>query len=496
MNLIVKIDNIDRTEYISWPSFNKEDVINNQADNLSFETKCYGSKNWKPTTGLEVEVTDGDDLIFGGVIISVEETIDGDILRYSVGCKDWTHYLDRLVVERFTDQTVEEIIEYINTYYLSGFTVNNVLCNIRIKTIAFNKATVSQCLQTLADQLNFYWYVDYEKDIHFFSKNTENAPFSLSDTNAKYIPSSLRVSDDISQIKNVIFVRGGESAESSRSQELTGDGTQKQFTLGYKFSEKPTVTVGGVAKTVGVDFLDDDAGFDCLWDYNQKYVRFVSAPANSAAIVVTGTPLIPILIQAQDDESIAEYGVREFSITNKDIESKDEARQFANSQLEAYANKISTAYFETYEGGLRSGQIIRIQSDRREIDESFLIQRVTLQMRTPTDGLWHVELATMKTVGIISFLQKLLLDQSRQIEIAENEILEKGYFDNKTIEITEEITKATPSQDHQTVSVDEDIEKDPMGADTAPIFVLGPYFPSSHSDPYREARFDYSFILY
>lgn len=496
MNLTITINGTDRTDHVIWPSLSKEDVINNQSDTLYFRARKYGSKTWKPVAGDEIEVLDGTTKIFAGVVVVVDEEMEGLSLLYSVQCKDWTHYLDKIVVERFTDETVYEIIDYLNTYYLDGFTITGVDCNIEIKTIAFNRITVAQCLQILADQLNYYWYVDYDKDIHFFSKNSESAPFSLDDNGGKYVFNSLRITDDISQIRNVVYVRGGETEESARSVNFTGDGNQKQYNLGYKFASKPTVTVGGVSQAVGVDFLDDEASFDCFWDYNQKYIRFKTAPASSSSIVITGNPLVPIMIQTQDDASVAIYGAREYAITNKEISSKEEARQFAASQLESYANKLSSASFETYESGLRSGQVIRVQSDIRGIDEDYLIQRVTLSMRTPSDGIWRVELATMRTMGIISFLQKLLLDQDRKIEVSKNEILEKGYLDSQQIEVTEEVSRLSPYEDYQTVNVDEDIEKDPMGANTAPIFVLGPYFPSSHSDPYREARIDYSFILY
>lgn len=503
MYLTIKIDGIDRTEYVQWPSVHKEDAINNQVDTFAFQTKCYGDKNWKPEAGSSIEVTaqldgwDGTENVFAGVIVSVEETIDADVLVYNAACKDWTHYLDqKVVIERFENKTVSEIISTINTNYLSGFTINNVNCNITIATIAFNRLPVSECLQILADRVNYYWYIDYDQDIHFFAKNSEGAPFEINDTNGNYIPSSLVIKDDISQMKNIVFVSGAEFKGDNKTVNMKGDGTTKVFYLGYKFSNQPDVTVSSVEQDVGIEFLNNDEDHDCLWSFGQKYVRFVTAPASGAAISVTGTPLIPITVREEFPESVAAYGEYEFAVVNKNLRSKDECRQYALSQLEAYGKKISEGSFQTYRHGLRSGQVVRISSDKRNLDEGFLIQRVTFQMRTPHEGLWQVELATMKTIGIITFLQNLLIKSEEQIEVAENEVLEKGYYDNQTVAVTEEITKATPRQDHQTVSVDEDIEKDPMGADTAPIFVLAPYFPSSHSDPYREARFDYSFILY
>lgn len=503
MYLTILIDSVDRTDYVQWQSVQREDAINNQVDTFSFQTKCYGSKDWKPEAGSNIEVTDlldgwdGTIKLFAGVIVTVEETIEADVLSYNVSCKDWTHYLDqKVVIERFENKTVNEIIATISANYLSGFTINSVDCGITIATIAFNRLPVSECLQILADRVNYYWYIDYDKDIHFFAKNSEGAPFDLTDTNGNYIPSSLVIKDDISQMKNIVFVSGAEFKGDNKTVNLVGDGTTKVFYLGYKFSNEPAVTIDSVEQDVGAEFLNNDEDHDCLWSYGQKYIRFVTAPTNGAVISATGTPLIPITVREEFTESVATYGEYEFSVVNKSLRSKDECRQYALSQLEAYGRKISEGSFQTYRWGLRSGQVVRINSTRRGIDEGFLIQRVGFQMRTPHEGLWQVELATMKTIGIITFLQNLLIKNDEQIEVAENEVLEKGYYDNQVVEITEEITKATPEQDYQTVSVKESIALGPMGVNVAPIFVLGPYFPAGHSDIKRAGRLGVSMRVY
>lgn len=497
MDLIIKVNNIDRSNYISWDSFRKDDILNSQADSLSFETKQYGDKNWRPETGDEVEVFDGLEKIFGGIVIKAEIRNQALLLRYSVSVKDWTHDLDReQVIDKFENTTIEEIIDYINTNYLSGFTINHVSCPIVVSSVAFNRLPISKCLQQLAEQVNYNWYVDYDKDIHFFAKNSEPAPFNLSDDGGNYIFSSLKIKDDISQLRNRVFIRGGEMEGNQRTETFIGDGTKLTFPLGHKFAKMPTVTIGGVTKTVGKDFLDKDEDFDCLWDYNQKYVRFVVAPANGSAIAVAGIPLIPIIVQVQDDASISKYGVYEFSKIDTTISSKDQAKQYAIAQMEAYANKVQEAEFSTYQNGLRSGQIINIQSDIRGINENFIIQRVSLSMRGQHDGLWNVQLATLRTMGIIDFLQKLILSQDKKIKIAENEVLEKYYTDNQTVKVTEEITLKVKEQDYQTVEVEESIEKDPFGDGVPPNFVLAPHFPDGHDDPDREMRLDISSYLY
>ncbi len=497
MNIVVKAESVDRNDYIDWLSFQKDDILNAQVDTLKFSTIKHSAKTWKPAVGDEVEVLDGADTIFAGILISVEETINGALLKYSIKCKDWTHYLDRkLVTERYENKTVNYIIDDINTNYLSGFTVTNVDCGIEIESIAFNKMSVSKCIELLAKQVNYSWYVDYDKDIHFFTRNKELSEFDLTDDNGKHIWGSLKIKDDLSQMRNRVIIRGGDMEGSSRTENFVGDGTKKTFALGHKFEGKPTVTVDGNSKTVGIDFLDEDTDFDCLWNYNEKYLRFVAAPADTLAIVASGIPLIPIVIQVESDESIDDYGEYEFSKVDKTIKTKEEAKQYAISQIEAYALTIQEGSFQTYDSGLRSGQLINIQSTIRGIDEDFLIQKVSLKMRTPVDGIWTVTLATLRTMGIIEFLQNLLLAQDKQIKVDEDAVLEKYYIDNQDLQITELIELKTKYEDFQNLQITEDIQKDPFGAGVKPDWVLASYTPTGQTDKKREMLLDISSYLY
>ncbi len=492
MDLTITVDGIDRTNYILWQSFRKEDKLNNRADSCSFQVRKYAGKDWKPSVGDEVIVEDGATRIFGGLVLRVDSYSEGAKLqKHRVTCKDWSHYLDKkLVIERYEDQTVNAIIDDLVSEYTSGFTTDNVSCSITIGSIAFNYITVSDAFQMLAEHVNYSWYIDYNKDIHFFSKNTEESPFDLSDTAGNHIFNSLTLREDLSQLRNVVIVRGGTKEGNSRTETFKGDGSKDSFALGYKFSSEPTVTLDGANQTVGIDYLDKDADYDVMWNFNEKYIRFTgSAPSDGSDVSVAGTPLIPIIVRAIDEDSIDEYGQYEFRKIDKSINTPEEARQFAVAQLDAYRQSIKEGSFETYESGLRAGQIINVQSDIRNIDEDFLIQGVTLTARSPDDAIYTVSLATLRTVGIIDFLQGLLLDETKTVEVGEDEVLEKYYTDHVTIEITEDIELHVSLSDEQTISVDEQIRQDPWTIE----WVLAAYFPTDDADPKRPGRLDYSF---
>lgn len=492
--MIINIESTDRSSVISWESLKITDNINEKVDTCSFIIQVKENQTYYPSVGDEISISDGGITLFAGVVVKVSRKMLAPKLeQYEVQCKDWTQELNRnLVVESFTDKTVSYIIEYLLTNYASGFTDNNVACEIELSSCKFNNLTVSQCIQKLSETTNYFWYVDYAKDIHFFPKANEIASFGLTDDNDNYVPMSLVLTEDLTQVKNRVKVQGGEIEGSSRTETQNGDGTKTQFVLANKFSKLPTVSVGGSAKTVGVDYLDDEASFDCFWNFNEKYIRFKVAPVNGTNnISITGIPLIPIIAQVEDDDSINELGVYEYYIKDTTIRSTDEAKQRASAEIEAYANTITDGSFKTYTDGLKSGQVINIQSTIRNIDEDYLIQSVRTSMLSPEKREYYVTIASMRTLGIIYFLQNLLLTGRREEKSTENDVLYKYYIDWQNIQVTEEVTVEEAVQDYQDVEVTELIRKDPF----TPEFVLSPYFPTSDSDNKRPMRLSISSYL-
>ncbi|MCX6795801.1 MAG: hypothetical protein NT165_03720 [Candidatus Falkowbacteria bacterium] len=495
MNVIVKINNTERTNLIDWESFGIEDNINEQPNLCNFTIRVYEGQNFKPAISDVIEVFDDTLKIFGGKIIRVGSSSSGDLNFYEVEAKDYTLDLDRiLVTERFDNKTGNEVVTYIISNYLagSGVTHVNTNCPITINVIVFDQTSISKCLTELCELLNYSWYIDYDKDIHLFAKNDKPAPFNLTDENdSNYIRDSLVVDSDLSQLRNVVIIEGGEiTSDNPRTSTQAGNGSKKSFATDYKFSDKPTVKVNGVAMNVGVDFLDNDVGFDCLWNFNEKYIRFVNAPASGAVIEISGKYLIPIMVQVEDEMSIAQYGRFEFSKVDKNIKSAEEAKMYGEAQLGAYAFTIREGAFRTYESGLSSGQTIQVNLSNRNIAESFLIMRVSLKMLTASHGEWTAELATMRTLGIISFLQKLLIDQKKKLTLNEDVVLKKYYVINETVEVAEEIGLKIIDHIEETVEVTEEIMNDPFGAGVPPDFVVAPYKPTSNTDPKREFKLD------
>lgn len=431
MSLVVTHNATDITDKIST-GLSISDERNSTRDTLTF-TIDKQPGGFTPELNAEIIVTLDGTRIFGGSILAFETTVEAPpTVRYEVECVDFTHQLDRkLITERFIGETAEDIIAFLKTNYAPTFTVNNVDASLAISRISFNRLTFSACLDKLAKLNNYVWYVDYNKDIHFFSKNSEPAPFNLTDTSDNYITSSLRIRSDLSQLRNVVEILGGKVPIDSRTTLHAGDGEKTEFPTNFEFSSLPTVEVDGVAQTVGTEYLDVD-GFDCYWSFQQKYVRFdetnipPTPSSGTTNIELTGTPLVPLVAVVPDADSIDEYGEFEYSVKEETLESQDETVDRGLAELEAFASKLNEASFDTYTPGLRSGQLLNINSTLHDVDADYVIRSVQFRPYpngSELPGVWSVKLASTATMTLVEALRKLLSkeeleDDERQVLLA------------------------------------------------------------------------------
>lgn len=428
--ITVTIAGVDRTLSINFQGLRITNNLNQQVDVCTFKLLKYGSRTYVPELGDEVVVEKGTTTVFGGVVVRITETMkSAQILEYSVECADYSQYLKRqLVTERYEAMTVAAIIDDLVANYTAvadGITSVNAASTQLIESISFNRLTVAQCLQKMADAIGFIWYVDYDKDIHFMPRNSETAPFTVTDTGGNHIYTSLEIVEDLTQIRNSVLVQGGEIVSATtRTEEFDGDGTIDTFRLANKFASLPTVTVGGVGQTVGVEFIDDDASFDCMWNFNEKYIRFTAGNipgAGTRNVDVTGYYLYPIVVEVPSPASQAEFGTYEFAITDKSIRSQDEAVNRAIAELTSYKNQIYEGQFRTYSDGLHAGQLLTISSTQRNKVIDVVIQSVNANVRDPLGNTFEytVRFATMKSVGIVDYLQDQLRNKEVIVDDAE-----------------------------------------------------------------------------
>jgi hypothetical protein len=449
MPIKVNIASVDKTKYVERGSLKIDNILTRQVDTCSFKIVSHTGHAYIPAVGDEVIVYDNDGVtkLFAGHIIKLVDSSENyKTGSYDIMCKDYTDVMDgKLVVEVYNTKTVNEIIADIISQYLpAGFTGTNVNCTKTVNYISFNYEQPSKALQRLADLVNYDWYVDYDKDIHFFDKESNSAPFSLTDTSNNYVYSSLKIEKDKSQMRNVVFVRGGEYLGNTITAELVADGEQVNFPLAYKFSGL-VVTVNGTNKTVGIDYISNAADYDCLHNFQEKIVKFPDAtkPTVGQIVKAIGKPYLPVIVKVTDNVSSSAYGEKQYKIIDKSIKSKEGARDRAKADLQSYKDVLSEGGFQTITSGLRSGQYINVQSTARTLDEDFLINKVSMVLWNDKQFIYNVSLVSKQTFGIIEFLQKLLMNDNSQIEINADEIIDIIESLYEDVSISESIAVAT-----------------------------------------------------
>lgn len=438
MSIQLLIDANDRTRKVRANSIRIDNILTNKRDTASFAIVENSGDTYRPNLGEEVIIYDGATKIFGGVITAIDSTpgVIG-IVEHQITCQDYTRLLDhRLVPNTFTGQTVNQIIQFLkDNYFPSGFTINNVDAPIVISYVGFNYKPLAVCIQDLANAINYDWYVDYDKDLHFFAKETVPAPFGLTDTGGNHEYDSLVIRRDNSQVRNTIIVRGGEYIGSQLTTNIETTGVDAFYPLPYKFADFGAHLTGEVL-SVGVDNLDNPDNFDALYNFQEKIIKFKEAdkPSASKTLKVSGKPYLPVIVRYRSEVDIAAMvsaesnatftsdGIYEYLIKDKSINSKEGALQRARAEILAYATTLSEGEFITNVSGLRAGMSISVQSTSRGINETFIINKVMTNQWTKDAFKYKISLITTRTNDLIDILQKLILKSTEDIQINPNDI--------------------------------------------------------------------------
>lgn len=302
-----------------------------------------------------------------------------------------------------------------------GFTIRNVSTgNILFKDVRAQYKKPSVVIESLAKNNGFAWYVSTSKDLAFFASEKRVAPFSVTDTSKNF--GKLKVTADITNLKNRQTVRGGQAPDSViYDQTHVCDGQETSYRLDYPpkdLSISVDTGSGFVAKTVGVENLVPDSSVDFVFNFSEKTVRNGAQsvlPANSK-IKLSYYPYKDIRVQVRDDLSISAMkallggdGIFDGAvISDASIKTFEEGRSRAKAEIKAYSNPILTASFETESDGLEAGQVIRITYGNFSVDADFVIQKVDARQKG-IDGFFTYSVTCGSTMyGLTEFFQYLL----------------------------------------------------------------------------------------
>ena len=433
----ITINGVDRTNLIDFSTWQITTYITKDPDVLTFMIRNYPNKaNGYPQLGDEVIVTYNGSRIYGGHVLSTDETIDGLLKYYTVTCKDYSEYLDQYVVAKvYTGQTAAYILNDLIINFCTGLTANSIqatLSAVNVPIFKANYITVRQAIKNLINIVgNYDYFVDYNADFHFFNVSASPSPLLMTDTSGNYVWNSLEVKSDLSQLCNVVLIRGATRTSTVLSDEyFSGDGVTTSFALAFVYGTGPSVKVGGVAQTVGNDGVDQDSAYQCMWNSSSQSLRFTAGnipTSGTRNIHVQAYPVFPLLLEKTNEPSIETWGQYQTVIIDKNILDEDTASLKADAQLAYYSQPIYTLTFRTYVDGLVKGQLLTFQSTYRNIAATLNITQIVTTLFTPTNALvYDVTAMTAPPIGINEVLNKLLVaDPASQITIDQTELIER-----------------------------------------------------------------------
>lgn len=487
---------MDRSSFIESQSLNVRNMLTTQVDTANFSFKMPSDSTFDVNIGDNIKIYDTDQLIFQGKVTKLNRmAMSAALLKISVTCVDYTRELDnKVVAQTYTNQTAEDIIQDIINRYAPQFTSNHVSAPITIDFIRFSYQVVSECFQELADMTGYDWFVDQYKDIHFGLASDEPAPFDLLDDNGSYLMGSLNIDDDISQLRNSIYLRGGDEISLAQTYTEVADGDKTTFPVAYHFYLIPTVTINGISKTVGTLGTDDETLFDCMWDPNLDFIQFLVAPLIDDLLEVTGQPLNPILLYLPERNSIALYGERQFVIIDKTITTRAGARQRALAEILKYAASVTSVRFVTLTAGLRAGQMMHLNSALFGIEGDYIVTQVTTTMRTPTEYQYQITLISTKLKDIIDLLAEMLTSKLKEQNYDDSEVFDPTEVVFEDLTLTDSVTTKVGSDASfaESMTVSDAFSKPGAGGtglNFAPVFVFGPQIPAVKK---RQFNFDRS----
>jgi len=345
---------------------------------------------YRPAVGQDVQLEKSGTTIFGGTIDEVtekKEDGDNDCLRFSVVAIGYEEIFDRhIIYGNYLAHTCGEIIQHMIDDFMpsEGFTHTNTLDGCTIADLGINYMKASDVMESLCDLSGHSWYIDHDKDVHFFNRTANPAPLYLSDSSDNY--RKMYVKYHRQNYRNIQWITDARGLTGSRIETFLGDGAAMTFALAYPVAYKPThITIDGGAD-LDVGLLGVDTGKDWYWAYDSNIISQDDGGTPLSAIevlAVTYEGMMDIVTRVQNGEEVTlregiEGGSGYYEAVEQDSEliGKDLTIERASALVRRYGLMPVEVTFETDSDGLRAGQCIDIDITSHDIDGQYLITKV------------------------------------------------------------------------------------------------------------------------
>jgi hypothetical protein len=456
----------DISSSIDWKSIDCVSVLTKENATLKFNIRKGSGQTFPaktiPAVGDTVELYDATGIIFGGTVTESEATISGLLLIWQITVSDWGYLLDgTLVKKNYAMLDPHDIVlDLVATFCAGkGFTTTHVqMGNFLVPSIKFNYQQPTKALESLAKLIGWDWYIDPNKDIHFFLGDVEDAvgeggiaPITVDATSGKIEWNSLDVDLNIQNMQNSVYVIGGTYTKAftpaNTPDSFPSDGVTQFFTTSYPYdSSTITVTVDGVTQSVGIANQTDPGTVDVLYNDAQRWIQFTAgAPGSGHTIKVFGSAKVPIVAHASDPTSIAIYGEIQGVIVDSKITTVPEAQARAQAQILQFGHAVYDVKFNTIIPGCAIGQAITVNLPAFGISKQLIIKRVEAVGYAPgANGMleYQVECIGSDNVTFVDLMTTILQTEAAQTQVDDSTVNENLVPVSESIAVSDTVTIA------------------------------------------------------
>lgn len=296
-----KID-INGTEFteIVGGNVTKAQGDNNSSSSFKLELTNYSGKNaGEVVEGDEVEIFLEKDVfppttkIFTGIIETINYRGDKNRETITVQGRDYTSVLQNVTIppEVYVNEEYSVAIKDFMSKYVPGITTNNV----QTTGITFDRKQIIHkspfdVLRDWAREINYYFFVDVDKDLHFVPKNSESSGITADSTNIL----EANIKESITTVRNEIWFYGGNYKVAAPTKIFSPDGGSV-FDLDFPPFNTNVSYLGSIRQgNVAELNLTPPSGTDYTVDFDNAQIIFVSGTDAGDNIPTSGTGSVVI----------------------------------------------------------------------------------------------------------------------------------------------------------------------------------------------------------
>lgn len=223
-----------------------------------------------------------------------------------------------------------------------------------------------------------------------------------------------------------------------------------------------TSTLSAMLLRSGVEFINDAADFDGLYNFSEKNYKFSTAPSDGVLLYPSGFPEIPVQALRTDSASINTHGRRELQITDTTIESLQGARDRARAEVLRRKDPKQKVEFETYTSGINPGDTIAVTFPGYDVPSgNFFVQSISLTPHlkiTNSDGVKHkykIICVNVVSKDWVDYLRSVFVKADGRIDPTEGEGIADITDHAEAIDCADTHTVKTPTDHAEAMDVDD-----------------------------------------